>query len=117
MTAGRKEKLIDLDKVEELASRGLTEQQIADCLGISTDTIGRRKKKYADFAETIKRGQASGVSQVSNALFEQAMSGQTAAAIFYMKNRANWTDKQQHTGPDGGAVQVQIVKEFRNGDN
>jgi predicted transcriptional regulator len=98
---------IDLKQVEGLASRGLTEQQIADSLGVSSDTIGRRKKKYADFAEAIKRGHAKGVGKIANALFEQAMSGQVAAAIFYMKNRANWTDKQQHTGPGGGPIKVE----------
>jgi len=117
MPAGRKEIEIDLAQVEGLASRGLTEGQIADSLGISQQTITRRKKKYVDFVEAIKRGHAKGVGKVANALFEQAMNGQTAAAIFYMKNRANWTDKQQHTGPDGGALKVQIVKEYRNGDD
>jgi hypothetical protein len=86
-------------------------------VGISQYTLIKRKKKYVEFVEAIKRGNAAGVGQIANALFEQALAGQVAAAIFYMKNRANWTDKQQFAGPDGGAVKVQIVKEYRTGDD
>jgi hypothetical protein len=34
----------------------------------------------------------------------------TTAAIFWLKNRrpADWRDKQEHTGPDGGPIQVVI---------
>ena len=44
-----KTKEIDLDKVEELASFGLSEQQIADSLGISRSTLSRRKKDNETF--------------------------------------------------------------------
>ena len=44
-----KTKEIDLDKVEELASLGLSEQQIADSLGISRSTLSRRKKDNETF--------------------------------------------------------------------
>ena len=36
-------KTIDLQAAEELASLGLTDQQIADSLGISQSTLSRRK--------------------------------------------------------------------------
>lgn len=92
---GRLEKEIDLAQVESLAGRGLNEGQVADALGICQDTLRRRKKKYSAFSEALKRGQAKGVAKIANALFEQGMNGQTAAAIFYMKNRAGWKDKQE----------------------
>ena len=38
-----KTKEIDLSRVTELSSLGLTEQQIAECLGISLSTFNRRK--------------------------------------------------------------------------
>lgn len=90
---GRPEIQIDLARVESLAAIGLNEGQIADALGICRETFIQRKKKYSDFLEALKRGQAKGVAKITNALFEQGMAGQTAAAIFYLKNRAGWTDK------------------------
>lgn len=107
MPAGRPEIPIDIGEVEELASRGLTEKQISDSLGISQDTLIKRKHKYSEFAEAIKRGQAKGIGTIANALYEQATSGQTAAAIFYLKNRANWSDKHEHTGPGGGPIKTE----------
>lgn len=104
---GRPEKEIDLAQVESLAGRGLNEGQVADALGICRDTLIRRKKKYSSFSEALKRGQAKGVAKIANALFEQGMNGQTAAAIFYMKNRAGWADKQQYSGPGDGPMKIE----------
>jgi hypothetical protein len=38
--------------------------------------------------ESYKRGAALGLADVSNALYESAMSGTPVAQIFYLKNRA-----------------------------
>ena len=95
---GRKEIPIDIKQVKTLASRGLTHEQIAAALGISHDTLYKRKAKYTEFSDAIKEGQGKGLAQVSNALFEQALGGNTSAAIFYMKNRAGWKDKQEFSG-------------------
>jgi len=94
---GRAKIEIDLGQVEKLAAVGLNEGQVADALGISVETLSDRKKTSRDFLDALKRGKAKGVAKVSNALYEQAMSGQTAAAIFFMKNRAGWTDRQEAT--------------------
>ena len=59
---------IDLNKVESLASRGLTQQQIADALGISRTTLYGRIKESEQFEQAIKKGQAKGVASVSNKL-------------------------------------------------
>lgn len=43
--------------VESLAAQGLTNQQIADSLGISERTLQNRKKDNAEFAKAIKKRQ------------------------------------------------------------
>lgn len=111
MPGGRPEKEIDLEQVELFASRGLTEKQVAAALGISQETLMRRKKKYGSFLDALKRGQAKGVAKVANALFDQAMNGQTAAAIFYMKNRAGWKDKLEHSGDEDNPIATKLVRE------
>lgn len=97
MPVGRPKIEIDIAEVERLASQGLTQQQIADALGVSDQTILNRKADSLDFLEAIKRGQAKGIDTVTNALYEQAVNdGSVPAAIFYLKNRAGWKDKSDH---------------------
>ena len=110
---------IDLKRLKALASQGLSEEQIAASLGISTDTIGRRKQDDADFAEALKSGKASGIETVTNALFEKANTGDNTAMIFWLKNRAGWRDKheQEVSGPGGGAQEHKWTVEFVGGDD
>ena len=42
---------IDIAKVEMLAAQGLTQEQIADVLGISARTLTYRKKESAEIAD------------------------------------------------------------------
>jgi len=92
-----------LKRVKRLAAQGLTQQQIADSLGWHLATLIDKKNNYSDFSEAIKLGQASGISDVSNALFNNAVNGDNAAAIFYLKARAGWRDNHaiDHTSSDG----------------
>jgi len=109
---GRKKIEIDLGQVEKLAAIGLNEQQVADSLGISVDTLGNRKKESSDFSDALKRGKAKGITQIANNLFEQSKNGNVSAGIFFMKNRAGWSDKSEITGKDGEPLYVPIIKRF-----
>jgi biotin operon repressor len=62
----------DLKDVETLASKGLTENQIAVSLGVSRSTIQRRKRECEAFEASFKKGQIMGIHKVKNALFESA---------------------------------------------
>lgn len=86
---------IDLAKVEAFAARGLSQEQIADALGISERTLRNRKQESSEFAEAIKRGQSKGIAQVANALFEKVKGGDTTAMIFFLKARAGWKEAQR----------------------
>ncbi len=108
----REEISIDLKKVERLAAIGLNQKQVADSLGISEDTITRRKQDNADFADALARGQAKGIAKVANAMFDTAVAGNVPAQTFFMKNRAGWSDKQELTGKDGAPVfEAKIIYE------
>ncbi len=53
---GRKKIVLDLEQVENLASRGLGTTQIARALGVSWDTIDRNRKRSAEFEDCFKKG-------------------------------------------------------------
>lgn len=89
---GRKPWIPDLAKVEELASRGLNNEQIAACLGICEDTLYTKQRQLTEFSEAIKKGKAKGIQQVANALFEAALSGNITAMIFFLKTQGGWKE-------------------------
>ena len=87
---------IDLAKVEALASRLLTKEQIAISLGISEATFYNRQGENLEILEAIKRGREKGVATIANKLVESAIDGNTTAQIFILKTHGGqeWKDKQ-----------------------
>ena len=87
---------IDLAKVEELASRLLTKEQIAISLGISNATLYNRQLEDVEFLEAIRRGRQKGVAAVAEKLVNSAIDGNTTAQIFVLKTHGgpDWKDKQ-----------------------
>lgn len=113
-------------KIEGWARDGLTDEQIADNIGISRSTLNSWKDKYSDISDTLKRGKEVVDRQVENALLKRALGYEytettreyipeldemkttkkvtkqvapdTTAQIFWLKNRKpdKWRDKQEH---------------------
>lgn len=77
--------VIDLKKVESLASRGITREQVAHNLGISSKTLQRHSKENPEIEEAYLRGKSLGITTIANALFEKAKQGNTTAQIFFLK--------------------------------
>ena len=90
--------LLDLDAVERHAAEGLAEYQIAAALGVSPDTLGRRKRDQAGVAEALVRGRACAVGLIENVAFECARRALGApqyqtAMIFWLKVNAGWKER------------------------
>lgn len=100
-----------LTKIHQHASRGLTKEQIAAAMGWSRATIFNKIKKNVDVLDAIKRGQADGLQEVSNALFENATKhNNITAQIFYLKNRApdDWKDRVPEGTGEQPATPVKV---------
>jgi len=82
-------------RASEMASRGLTVAQIADCLGVAESTLYKKQDEYVDFMDAIKRGRSKGMDEITNALFEKAKAGDNTSMIFYLKtrDRENWGEQ------------------------
>jgi len=118
--SGRKRIKIDLEQVENLASRGLGNSQIARALGVSWNTIDRNRKRSEDFEESIKKGKARGLAQVTNALFESATEKNSVVAqIFYLKNQDPkiWKDRVENVHATIDLNQVLTGAKDRLGDS
>lgn len=87
---------IECNKAREMAYRGLTVSQIADCEAMSESTLYTKQGEYKEFMEAIKRGRAEGLNKVPNGLFEKATQGNVTAMICYLKvrDRENWGENQ-----------------------
>ena len=96
-----------LGRVEQLATRGLSQKQVCDVLGFSETWWHAKKQEISELGEFYKKGQAKGLAEVSNALYEQALNGSTGAACFFLKNRDpdRWSDIKSVN-----AVQINILK-------
>lgn len=62
-----------LTLIEGWAKTGLSDEQIATNIGVTTTTFYDWKKKYADFSEALKKGKEVSDFEVENALFKSAI--------------------------------------------
>ena len=96
-----------LEEIEHHASRGLSQQQVCHALGLSETWWYDAKQKNSEISDSFKRGQAKGLAEVSNAIYEQVLNGGTGAACFILKNRDpdRWSDVKSVN-----AVQIKVGK-------
>ena len=62
-------------KLEGWARDGLTDEQIASNMRITSSTLYEWKKKYSEISESLKKGKDIADRLVENALFERALGG------------------------------------------
>lgn len=77
--------------------QGLTDEQIANNIGVAPRTLERWKNKYSQICRALKRGKDHANFAVENALLKKALSGNTTAMIFWLKNnyREKYSDTQR----------------------
>lgn len=129
-------------KLEGWARDGLTDEQIAQNVRISRETLYAWKKKYPDISDALKRGKDVVDRQVENALLKRALGYEyeevkkkfecgvmtertvtkkevipdTTAQIFWLKNRKpdKWRDKPDYEDTSALDKLDSILKEMRD---
>ena len=81
-----------LEKVEKLASQGMTKRQIAHCLGICEGTLYSKIKQNDEFLKALKRGKAKGIALVTEELQNLVAERNITGIIFYLKCQAGWKE-------------------------
>jgi hypothetical protein len=106
--------------IEKLAPV-LTQEQLADFLGISDRTFRNKMWEDERVYAAYKRGRGDAVANVGKNLIQQALDGNTTAAIFFLKTQAGWREKQELevSGPGGGAIatEIKVVHEVIDNDS
>ena len=85
--------------LEGWARDGLTEEQIANNMGIDRTTLYRWKKENCNINNTLKKGKEVVDFEVENALLKNALEGNVTAQIFWLKNRKKneWREKIEYS--------------------
>lgn len=81
--------------IEGWARDGLTNEQIANNIGINVKTLYDWKNKNSNIRNILKKSREVVDFEVENALLKSALEGNVTAQIFWLKNRRKlqWRDK------------------------
>ncbi len=102
----------DLRIVEDMAGRGAKLDAIATVIGISPSTLDHWLQRD-DVREADQRGRVLATDNVAQSLYDQAMTGNVPAVIFWLKAQAGWTDKPQPEQKETAQVVVYILDNQR----
>lgn len=116
-----KDKLI---LVQGWARDGLTNEQIAENLGISKTTFYKFKDEHSELSELLKKGKEVVDYQVENALLKNALDGNVTAQIYWLNNRKpkQWKNKRENTEDNNEEISrverlLNKIKEEAKNDN
>ena len=98
--------------VKTLAAVGITYEDIAAKLDISSDTLVKHYKTE------LTDGRVDANANIGQKLYQQASGGNTQAQIFWLKTRANWSETNKHeiTGANGSSIPLSVAVEFVNAE-
>lgn len=121
--AGRPKIEINWEDVRKLSLLQCTQNEIASFLGVSVDTLLRRK----EFCELHKKGMEEGRMSLRRLQWKKAQEGNTTMLIWLGKQYLGQSDKQELSGKDGQPLSPninmivsdkgkQITKDLVNGE-
>lgn len=93
------------NQVYELSKVGTRYEDIAFMLSISDDTL----RKY--YKPELEKGRIEANAVIAGTLYEKARQGDTASMMFWLKTRAQWSEKHttELTGEGGAPINIKVV--------
>jgi len=82
---------------------GIPQEDVALVIGIDSKTL---RKHYREELDTAA---AKANAMVAKTLYQKAVAGDTTSLIWWTKGRMGWSEKREHSGANGGPVQVVIA--------
>tara|TARA_R110000787_G_scaffold30289_1_gene81388 strand:- start:37 stop:480 length:444 start_codon:yes stop_codon:yes gene_type:complete len=92
-------------EVYNLSIVGTRYEDIALVMGMSNDTL---KKHYKN---ELEKGRIEANAAVAGTLYEKAKQGDTSSMIFWLKTRAQWSEKNttELTGEGGAPINIKVI--------
>jgi len=119
--AGRHKIEIDYELLERLCEIQCSDAEIAAVLGISIDTITRRKQDDEQFADIYNKGKDTGKMRLRRKMYENAtIKGNTVMQIWLSKQYLSMSDKHENVVSMNGKMSLsymtdeEIVNELSN---
>lgn len=88
---------------------GATNDNLSQFFGVNVSTIRDWTKRQPEFAEAVRNGKIVADGKVARALYEKAVSGDTTACIFWLKNRQKHAWRDRHEIDHSGKVAVDPI--------
>lgn len=85
-----------------MAACGITQEQIATVMKCDAKTLRARARDQLD------HGAIKANAMVANSLYQQAISGNVTAQIFWCKTRLKWAERHEFTGPEGQDITLNV---------
>lgn len=107
-------------KLEGWARDGLTDEQIAENIGISRSTLNAWKDKYSDISDTLKRGKEIIDRQVENALLKRALGYECnedkyisvqMGQVEYVEKLEEYMNKYKYDHPEATDSELMLARE------
>jgi hypothetical protein len=102
------------DEIIAHMGKGLSATAAAGEMNITRMTLHNWEKEHPEFAEAMELGRIKRQAFLEKQLMSPSAPGMVPAMIFALKNAnpKEWRDKQEleHTGKDGGAIQLESVR-------
>lgn len=98
-------------RLQSLAMRGLSDEQVAESIGVPYRTFKRWKSKDPRIAKALGNGKEVAVAAIENALFKKAQAGDLGAMCFFLKNRdpEHWSEHPELRGSSGKVVFIDDI--------
>ncbi|MEE4290650.1 MAG: hypothetical protein V2J13_02775 [Cycloclasticus sp.] len=104
----RPRKTLTKEQADEVStlSAVLTIEQMADYFEMSPDTFHEIKKRQPEVFRAYKKGKAKAINDVAGNLVTQAKGGSVAAAIFYLKTQAGWSESKDDSDDEAPPLNI-----------
>ena len=101
---------MDLEKVQALASIFCTQDEIAAVLGVSVDTLRRRK----DFASVYNTGRENAKQSLRRLQWKSAKDGSTGMQIWLGKQYLGQKERIESDVNQDTSIRIRYVNDWRN---
>lgn len=109
-----KPRVLTPEEIEQVGKLGglLTQDQLADYLGMATSTLEAIFKRQPEVAGAYKQARAKLIGGVAKSLVQDALNGDKTSQIFFLKTQAGWreTNRTEHTGAEGAPLAVTLIR-------